>query len=207
MTTFNVHIYREMRLKFVGIEADTPEAAASIAREKPTDDADDIEDCNGDDLSALVDVAGDEKYDQSVMIDFEAERQRKAASTLLATLEAVAELRRKWRSQDEAETIDSIEYMDGLDSLGLDAAIAAAKETGLPPPAAEKPARFDFTHDPKENPDRAWVLVDGKYDVTLIRTEEGMVIDVYPKGWIEPIGTMTVWDEEVAELEHAAGEE
>jgi hypothetical protein len=43
-----------------------------------------------------------------VMIDFELERQRKAERVLLATVEAVAELRRKWRSQDEAETIDSI---------------------------------------------------------------------------------------------------
>ena len=31
MTIFNVHIYREMRLIFTGIEADTPEAAAAIA--------------------------------------------------------------------------------------------------------------------------------------------------------------------------------
>jgi hypothetical protein len=45
---------------------------------------------------------------------------------LLEKIQAVAELRRKWRSQDEAETIDSIEYMDGLDALDLDAVIANA---------------------------------------------------------------------------------
>ncbi len=60
-----MHIYREMRLIFADIEADTPEAAAAIARDKPTGDADDIEDCEGEKLTALVDVAGDEDYGQS----------------------------------------------------------------------------------------------------------------------------------------------
>lgn len=86
MPKFNVHLYREMKLWFPGIEADTTEAAAAIAREKPTADADDIEDCNGEDLAALIDVAGDEDYSQSVTIDFEAERQRKAAAKLLDAL-------------------------------------------------------------------------------------------------------------------------
>jgi hypothetical protein len=49
-----------------------------------------------------------------------------AAPELLEIVQAVAELRRKWRSQDEAETIDSTEYMDGLDALDVDAAIAKA---------------------------------------------------------------------------------
>ena len=60
MTQYIVHIYREMRLTFADIEADLPEAAAAIARDKTTDEADDIEDCNGDDISAWVDLAGDE---------------------------------------------------------------------------------------------------------------------------------------------------
>ena len=63
-----------MRLSYTDIEADTPEAAAAIARGKPTDDADNIEDCEGENLSALVDVAGDEDYSQSVMRRFRAER-------------------------------------------------------------------------------------------------------------------------------------
>lgn len=50
-----------------------------------------------------------------------------AGPRLLAKAQAVAELRRRWRSQAEAETIDSIEYMDGLDELDLDAAIAEAE--------------------------------------------------------------------------------
>jgi hypothetical protein len=125
-TIYNVHIYREMRLVFGGIQAESLEAAASIARDKPTSDADEIDDCEGETLSAVVDVVGDEEYEQSRFIDFENEQLRRAAPALLAKLLAVAELRRRWRSQDEAETIDSIEYMDGLNALELDTAIAQA---------------------------------------------------------------------------------
>ena len=89
MTIYKCHIYREMKLRFDGIEADTPEAAAAIAHGKPTGDADDIDDCDGEDFAALVDVAGDEEYEQSRTIDFEPERQRKAAPKLLAALEAI----------------------------------------------------------------------------------------------------------------------
>ncbi len=49
-----------------------------------------------------------------------------AAPELLAMVQTVAELRRKWRSRDDAETIDSIAYMDGLDALDVDAVIAKA---------------------------------------------------------------------------------
>lgn len=45
--------------------------------------------------------------------------------------------------------------------------------------------------------DRFYVLVDGKFDVVIIRTAEGLVIDVYPKDWIEPVDTFTVWEEEI----------
>jgi len=89
MTQYIVHIYREMRLIYEGIEAESPEAAAAIARDKPTDDADGLEDCNGTDLSGLVDVVGDQDYSQSVAIDFASERLRKVAPKLLASLEAI----------------------------------------------------------------------------------------------------------------------
>ena len=82
MTFYNVHIYREMRITFGGIEAETSEDAAAIARDKPTSDADGIDDCEGESLSALVDVAGDEEYEQSQFIAFEAERLRKAVGPL-----------------------------------------------------------------------------------------------------------------------------
>jgi hypothetical protein len=86
MTTYNVHIYREMKLLYGGIVADSHEQAAAIARDKPTDQADSIDDCEGETLAALVDVHGDEDYRQSRMIDFEPERLRQAAPKLLAAL-------------------------------------------------------------------------------------------------------------------------
>jgi hypothetical protein len=86
MTLYNVHIYREMRIVFEEIEAGSHEAAAAIARNKPTSDAMDDIDCEGESFCALVDVAGDEEYAQSRYIDFEPERQRKAAPKLLDTL-------------------------------------------------------------------------------------------------------------------------
>jgi hypothetical protein len=86
MTLYNVHIYREVHLTFESVEADTPEAAAAIACDKSAAAADDIDDCGGETFAALVDVAGDHQREQSVTIDFEAERRRKAAPELLEAL-------------------------------------------------------------------------------------------------------------------------
>ena len=138
MTRYSVHIYREMRLVYVDIEADTPEAAAAIASGKPTDDADNIEDCEGRNLTALIDVVGDEDFSQSVTIDFEPERQRAAASTLLAALEAVLPF-----AESERASLFECWRRDGESALELEAercagaiekatvAIAAAKEAGI----------------------------------------------------------------------------
>ena len=89
---YNVHLYREMRLKFEGIEAETPEGAAAIARDGLTSDADEIDDCDGLDLSALVDEVGDDEYERSVTIDFEEERLRKAAPELLESHKQICAL-------------------------------------------------------------------------------------------------------------------
>jgi len=203
MTQYIVHLYREMRLSFTGIEADTPQAAAAIAAGKPTDDADNIEDCDGQDLSALVDLAGDEDYSQSVTVDFEGERHRKAASALLAAIDYVRATL-KLRQLDEA-TDDEVE-----EALRIaEAAIATAKTAGIPsaPIPVKRPSRFEIEHDPLENPDRAYVLVDGTFDVAILRTGEGIVIDVYPNDWIDPIDSLTVWDEQVAEASAEANGE
>ena len=79
MTTYNVHIYREMRLVFGGIEAASPEEAAALARDKPTENADESDECDGETFYALVDVQGDEQHEQSRFIDFEPKRLRLAA--------------------------------------------------------------------------------------------------------------------------------
>jgi hypothetical protein len=86
---YNVLIYREMRLVFDDIEADSPENAAAVARDKLTNEAVEIDDCDGLDLSALVDEIGDDQYEHSVLIDFEGERLRKAAQILLTALAAI----------------------------------------------------------------------------------------------------------------------
>jgi hypothetical protein len=86
MTKFIVHLYREMRLTFTNIEAETPAAAASITRDGLTSDAHEIEDCEGITLSALVDEVGDRDFERSVFIDFEDEHRRGTSSNALAAI-------------------------------------------------------------------------------------------------------------------------
>jgi hypothetical protein len=91
MTLYHVHIYREMRLYFPGIEARNPEDAAQIAADKPTAQAEYTEDCDGENLAALIDVAGDDEFTHSVNINFEPERLRKVEPDLLEALRCLAE--------------------------------------------------------------------------------------------------------------------
>ena len=69
--TYNVHLYREMRLFFPGIVASTAEEAATLAAEMPSEAAQALEDCDGENLAALVGVIGREDCQQSRMIDFD----------------------------------------------------------------------------------------------------------------------------------------
>lgn len=57
-------------------------------------------------------------------------------------------------------------------------------------------ADFDFERI-DDLPDRAYVRVDDKYDIVIIRSDEGIIIDVYPKDWDYPIDTMGVCDNDV----------
>ena len=112
MTRYNVHIYREMRLYFPGITADTPEQAASIAADRPTDQAESTQDCDGENLAALIDVAGDDEFEHSVSIDFEPVRLRKIAPELLEALQTLAEQAdedcpAQYRSRHFAEALES----------------------------------------------------------------------------------------------------
>ena len=142
MTNYNVHIFREMRLVFGGIEADSPHAAAAIARDKPTGDADNIEDCDGENLAALVDVAGDEDYSQSVMVYFEDERVRKAGPALLAALEDLMQqfigIGIAAESSDDPD-LDFGQWAgtEGLSFAKARTAIAEAKTAGILPASAD----------------------------------------------------------------------
>jgi hypothetical protein len=129
---YNVHIYREMRLMFAGIEADTPDAAAAIARDRLTEDADSIDDCDGQDLGALVDEAGDEEYERSVLIDFACERERKAAADMLAALRAFTE------ADQLAEECGEWKWENLAHAFAL--ARAAVARAGALPTLAEQPA-------------------------------------------------------------------
>jgi hypothetical protein len=100
MTIYTVHTYREMRLVYEAIEADSHEAAAAIARDRVTEDADEIDDCDGETFAALVDVRGDAEYKLSRIIDFEEERLRKAAPALLVALERAEFLMRRVSDRD-----------------------------------------------------------------------------------------------------------
>lgn len=126
-TNYTVHLYREMRLRFDGIEAETPEQAAEKVREMHFDDAADWSDCEGESLAALVDVPGDEEYEQSRMIDFEPGRMLKAAPKLLKALEALSGLEVKGHP-----LLARLQFSEEGRALAAMIAAAIAKATGDP---------------------------------------------------------------------------
>ena len=91
MPKFRVHAYREMRLVFDEINADTPEAAAHIASGKPFAESDSCNDCEGTTLSALVDEAA-EGQEGVAIVDFQDGRWLRAGPRMLAALQAAREL-------------------------------------------------------------------------------------------------------------------
>ena len=103
MTIHNIHIYREMRLVFAGIEADTPQQAAKIAYERTTSEADRVEDCEGDSLAAVVDTlnaAGE--IESETPVDFTIQRKLDAFHRLLPAAELVLA---RWETGDLAEAV------------------------------------------------------------------------------------------------------
>lgn len=87
MPMYSIHIYRVMKLRFDNVSAATAQEAADKVCTLPSDQADDLDDCDGETFSALVDVVDDENYDHSQMIDYEPERTHQGAAMLLAALE------------------------------------------------------------------------------------------------------------------------
>ena len=51
--------------------------------------------------------------------------------------------------------------------------------------------RFHYTS-PEDDADRAYVLVNDIFDISLLRTEEGLIIDVYEKDGAECVGTLAL---------------
>ena len=114
MTKYNVHLFREMRLYFPGIEAESPQAAAAIASQKESGDAEDIEDCDGEDTGALVDIVGDEDFANSELIAFEPKRLVDVALQLLAALRTVVEM--EYDRDEESRNFDEerLQYFTSL---------------------------------------------------------------------------------------------
>jgi hypothetical protein len=87
-TVYNIHLYREMRLYYPGIKAASHDEAARIAAARCSADAETVEDCDGKNLAALVDVDGDTEYLQTRTIDFDPAILRTHAEEMLKALEA-----------------------------------------------------------------------------------------------------------------------
>jgi hypothetical protein len=95
MPTYTVHVYREMRVTFTGLHASSPEEAASVAADLRTYSAEDVQDCEGENLSALVEVERRARprrhadVSDSKTIYFEAGRMVDTGPTMLKALEAL----------------------------------------------------------------------------------------------------------------------
>jgi len=70
-------------------------------------------------------------------------------------------------------------------------------EDPLAPATSGLPARFEIVHGLAEHGDRIHVLVDGKFDVAIVRTDEGVVVDVFPKQGHQTVATTYAFDSDV----------
>jgi hypothetical protein len=83
---------------------------------------------------------------------------------------------------------------------------------GLPLTFAENPriAKFTTRHD-ADLPDHVFVTLDERFDVTLIRTRDGLKIEVYPitdgDPWDDPCARLKVDESEIRELEAELGDD
>jgi hypothetical protein len=143
MPTYTVHLYREMRPPFFDIEADTPEQAAKMVAEYPSEKAESCEDCDGENLAALVDLVGDEDFSESVTIDLDPAKA--AARELYDVLEMALKLKGGWREaivelEDHCSEPMRLRNMlaaaDQLDAFAEKARAALAKARGATLPKA-----------------------------------------------------------------------
>lgn len=121
-TVYNVHVYREMRLFYPDVVATSHEDAALLAAAKRSDDADLIDDCDGESFAALVDVDGDPDYCQSRTIDFPAAQLRNCALELLKALELLIQ-----KSDDLHAAIEGVTDQFETEVAGLSEATSAAE--------------------------------------------------------------------------------
>jgi hypothetical protein len=124
MPTYTVHIYREMRVKFAGVEAESIAEAAREAAALRTDDG--VDDCDGANLYALVDLEGDEDFEHSENVVFEAGRMLDLGPKMQEVLEALVS-----RIEEEVYLPSvTCHFIDALEDAR--SAIAAANGEVLP---------------------------------------------------------------------------
>ncbi|NOG70479.1 hypothetical protein [Roseicella sp. DB1501] len=118
MPNYDVTIYREMRVKFNGISAESPSHAAYLGHDRPTSEADLVEDCDGRSFAALVDVAGDS---DGVVIDFpQGEIPQHFAKAMLGMLQSAVD---HWgeavRADEPIDGGDAVQWLSGFITAAL----------------------------------------------------------------------------------------
>jgi hypothetical protein len=58
--------------------------------------------------------------------------------------------------------------------------------------------RFEYTPPEDDNEDRVYVRVDDIFDVSILRVEEGIVINVYDNDEIDLLATLAVGEDSLA---------
>ena len=59
-------------------------------------------------------------------------------------------------------------------------------------------AKFEYTLSEDDNEDRVYVRVDDVFDISILRTEEGLIIDVYDNDEIDLYGTVAIFEDSLA---------
>jgi hypothetical protein len=59
-------------------------------------------------------------------------------------------------------------------------------------------AKFEYTLSEDDNEDRVYVRVDDVFDISILRTEEGLIIDVYDNDEIDLLGTLAIGEDSLA---------
>jgi hypothetical protein len=59
-------------------------------------------------------------------------------------------------------------------------------------------AEFEYSPPEDDNEDRVYVRVDDIFDISILRVEEGVVINVYDNDEIDLLATLTVGEDSLA---------
>jgi len=56
-------------------------------------------------------------------------------------------------------------------------------------------AKFEYTPPEDDNEDRVYVRVDDVFDISILRTEEGLIIDAYATDESDLLGTIAILED------------